>query len=111
MCTAAHHGKGAFAPENLTAEAAGSDPTSGNPDRVVKAASLSRDARTPRSPGTPGAVWMIEQVNKYPGGVAVYAGGALTNIALAVRAEPRFASRTRGLVVMGGHIDTNLLHK
>ncbi|KAL6248685.1 hypothetical protein RBB50_004940 [Rhinocladiella similis] len=100
--------QGAFAPENLTAEAAGSDPTSGNPDRIVKPAFLEGYPNTTLA-STPAAMWLVEQVNKYPGEIVIYSGGALTNIALAVRMDPTFASRTKGLVIMGGYIDTNLL--
>lgn len=52
---------------------------------------------------------MIEQVRKYPGEVMIYSGGALTNIALAVRMDPEFASLAKGLVIMGGYIDVTLL--
>lgn len=52
---------------------------------------------------------MIEQVHKYPGEVVIYSGGALTNIALAIRTDPEFASLTKGLVIMGGYLDTVLL--
>ena len=38
----------------------------------------------------------------------IYSGGSLTNIALAVRMDPEFASLAKGLVVMGGYIDVNL---
>lgn len=52
---------------------------------------------------------MIEQVRKYPGEVMIYSGGALTNIALAVRMDPEFASLAKGLVIMGGYLDVTLL--
>lgn len=52
---------------------------------------------------------MVQQVRKYPGQVSIYAGGALTNVALAVRMDPEFASLARELVVMGGYVDVNLL--
>lgn len=52
---------------------------------------------------------MVEQVRKYPGEVMIYSGGALTNIALAVRLDPGFASLAKGLVVMGGYLDVVLL--
>ncbi len=100
--------QGAFAAENLTAEAAGSDPTSGSPDRVVKPAFLEGYPNTTLAGGN-AAAWMIEQVHKYPGEVVIYSAGALTNIALAVRMDPTFASKTAGLVIMGGYIDDNLL--
>lgn len=52
---------------------------------------------------------MIEQVRKYPGEISIYAAGALTNVALAVRMDPDFAKNCRELVIMGGYIDVNLL--
>lgn len=52
---------------------------------------------------------MVEQVRKYPGEVMIYAGGALTNVAMAASLDPDFASLTKGLVVMGGYIDVTLL--
>lgn len=52
---------------------------------------------------------MVEQVRKYPGEVMIYSGGALTNIALAVRMDPEFASLAKGLVIMGGYLDVTLL--
>ncbi|KIW15108.1 hypothetical protein PV08_07895 [Exophiala spinifera] len=100
--------QGAFAPENLTAEAAGSDPTSGDPNRISKAAFTEGYPNTTLASG-PAAIWLVEQVNKYPGEIVIYSGGALTNIALAVRMDPTFASKTKGLVIMGGYIDVNLL--
>lgn len=52
---------------------------------------------------------MVEMVHRYPGQVSIYSGGALTNIALAVRMDDKFASLAKNLVVMGGYIDVNLL--
>lgn len=52
---------------------------------------------------------MVEQVRRYPGEVMIYSGGALTNIALAVRLDPEFASLAKGLVIMGGYLDVTLL--
>lgn len=52
---------------------------------------------------------MVEQVRKYPGEVVIFSGGALTNIALATRLDPQFASLTKGLVIMGGYLDVTLL--
>lgn len=39
----------------------------------------------------------------------IYSGGALTNIALAVRLDPDFARLAKGLVIMGGYLDVTLL--
>lgn len=100
--------EGAFAKENLTYEALGNDPTSGNPDRVSKAAFYEGFPNTTFA--SKDAAWfMIEQVRKYPGQISIYSAGALTNVALAVRMDPTFAANCRELVIMGGYIDVNLL--
>lgn len=52
---------------------------------------------------------MIESVHKYPGQVSIYAAGALTSIALAVRMDDEFASLAKELVIMGGYVDVNML--
>jgi transcription antitermination factor NusG len=97
------HGKlaweGAFAPENLTYEALGNDPTSGNPDRISKAA-LFEGYPNITFASNDAAWFMIEQVRKYPGQVSIYSAGALTNIALAVRMDPTFAKNAKELVIM-----------
>ncbi|KAI9639922.1 hypothetical protein NHQ30_011698 [Ciborinia camelliae] len=111
------HGKlpweGAFAPYNATAEAAGSDPTSGSdPFRVVKEAfkegfpSNYSIAGLKRSQSA--SAFMIEMVHRYPGQVSIYSAGALTNIALAVRSDDNFAMLAKELILMGGYIDDNL---
>ncbi|POS80230.1 hypothetical protein DHEL01_v201389 [Diaporthe helianthi] len=100
--------QGAFAPENLTAEALGNNPTSGDPAKIVKAAFHEGFPRGTLA-GNNSAAWMVEQVRKYPGQVMISSGGALTNIALAVRLDPEFASLAKGLVVMGGYLDVTLL--
>lgn len=107
------HGKlpweGAFAPENRTAEAEGNDPTSGNPNRVVKSALKAGVPTTTVNNSTNAANFMVEMVHKYPGKVSIYSAGALTNVALAVRMDPNFASLAKELVIMGGYIDVNML--
>ncbi|GES65826.1 inosine/uridine preferring nucleoside hydrolase [Aspergillus terreus] len=107
------HGKlpweGAFAPENSTAEAQGNDPTSGNPDRIVKAAFKEGFPKGRPSNATSAANFMVEMVHKYPNQVSIYSAGALTNIALAVRMDPQFASLAKQLVIMGGYVDVNML--
>ncbi|KAG9697178.1 nucleoside hydrolase, partial [Aureobasidium melanogenum] len=106
------HGKlpweGAFAPENLTYEALGNDPTSGDPSRVSKSAFFEGYPNTTFA--SKDAAWfMIEQVRKYPGQVSIYSAGSLTNVALAVRMDPDFAKNAKELIIMGGYIDVNLL--
>ncbi|KAJ5157764.1 uncharacterized protein N7482_008864 [Penicillium canariense] len=107
------HGKlpweGAFAPENKTAEAEGNDPTSGNPNRFVKAAFREGYPKGKPNNSTSAANFMVEMVHKYPGQVSIYSAGALTNIALAVRMDPEFASLAKQLVIMGGYVDLNML--
>lgn len=100
--------QGAFAPENATLEALGNDPTSGDPERVVKGAFYEGYPNGTLA-GNHSAEWMVEQVRKYPGEVVVYSGGALTNIALATRLDPDFARLAKELVIMGGYLDVTLL--
>ncbi|KAH7024787.1 Inosine/uridine-preferring nucleoside hydrolase domain-containing protein [Microdochium trichocladiopsis] len=99
---------GAFKPENATAEALGNDPTSGDPTRISRAAFIEGFPNTTLA-GETAAAWMVEQVRKYPGQVTIYSGGALTNVALAVRLDPTFASNAKGLVIMGGYLDVMML--
>jgi inosine-uridine nucleoside N-ribohydrolase len=49
--------------------------------------------------------FMIRMVHRYPHQVTIYAGGPLTDVALAVTTDPHFAALTKGLVLMGGSID------
>ncbi|PSS03389.1 Inosine/uridine-preferring nucleoside hydrolase domain-containing protein [Coniella lustricola] len=100
--------QGAFAAENLTYEALGNDPTSGDPERVSRSAFFEGYPNGTLA-GNHSAAWMVEQVRKYPGEVLIYSGGALTNVALAVKLDPEFASLTKGLVIMGGYLDVTLL--
>lgn len=100
--------QGVFKPMNATAEATGSDPTSGDPNRIAKSAFLEGYPNGALS-GYHAAAWMVEQVHKYPGEVMIYSGGSLTNIAMAIRMDSKFASLSKGLVLMGGYLDVNLL--
>lgn len=52
--------------------------------------------------GTMAAVAMVEHVLANPGEITLVAVGPLTNVALAVRLHPDFASSLSSLVVMGG---------
>jgi len=49
-----------------------------------------------------GVSFMIRTVHQHPGRVTLWMGGALTDLALAVRQDPGFAAATRELVFMGG---------
>jgi purine nucleosidase len=46
--------------------------------------------------------FLIETIGAAPGEITLVATGPLTNIALAVRREPRLASQVRDFVIMGG---------
>ena len=62
---------------------------------------------TPRVKPLPedAAHFLIRQVRAHPGQVTIYAGGPLTNIALALSIEPKFAELTRGIVIMGSSLN------
>jgi purine nucleosidase len=51
------------------------------------------------------AHFLIRQVHAHPHQVTIYAGGPLTNIALALAIDPHFAESTRGIVIMGGSLN------
>jgi len=51
------------------------------------------------------AHFLIRQVHAHPHQVTIFAGGPLTNIALAISIDPHFAELTQGLIVMGGSLN------
>ena len=51
------------------------------------------------------AHFLIRQVHAHPGQVTIFAGGPLTNIALAISIDPGFAAAAKGIVIMGGSIN------
>ena len=51
------------------------------------------------------AHFMVRMVNKFPHEVTVYAAGPMTDLALAIALDPRFAELTKELIVMGGSIN------
>lgn len=51
------------------------------------------------------AHFMIRMVHLYPHQVTIYAGGPLTDLALAITIDPHFAELAQELVVMGGSIN------
>ncbi len=53
------------------------------------------------------AHFLIRQVRAHPRQVTIYAGGPLTNIALAISIDPQFAALTQGIVIMGGSLNPN----
>jgi inosine-uridine nucleoside N-ribohydrolase len=50
------------------------------------------------------AHFIIRMVHKYPHEVTIYAGGPLTNLAIALSIDPKVAELAQELVVMGGSI-------
>jgi inosine-uridine nucleoside N-ribohydrolase len=50
------------------------------------------------------ADFLIRQVHQYPHQVTIVAAGPLTNLALAIRLDPEFASLAKELIFMGGLI-------
>jgi purine nucleosidase len=48
--------------------------------------------------------YLIERVLTEPGEISIFPIGPLTNIAMAIRKEPRFAGAVKELVIMGGAI-------
>jgi len=51
------------------------------------------------------AHFLIRIVRKYPHEITLYAGGPMTNLALAVSIDPEFASLVKELVFMGGSLN------
>lgn len=54
------------------------------------------------------ANFLIRQVHQYPHQVTIVAAGPLTNLALAIRLDPDFASLAKELIFMGGLVDSGL---
>lgn len=46
--------------------------------------------------------FLVDEVSKYPGEVSVLALGPLTNVALAIKRDPSFASKVKTIVILGG---------
>jgi purine nucleosidase len=67
-------------------------------------------AGPPRLKPAPGhaVTFLLDQVRAHPGAISIMAAGPLTNLALAVRLDPSFASHVKELVIMGGLVDANL---
>lgn len=57
------------------------------------------------------AAFLIEQVHRYPHQVSIYASGPFTNIALAIRLDPEFASLAKQLVFMGATLGAEVESK
>jgi inosine-uridine nucleoside N-ribohydrolase len=53
------------------------------------------------------AHFIVRMVHKYPGEVVIWAGGPLTNVALALRLDPTVATLAKELVIMGSGMYAN----
>jgi purine nucleosidase len=51
------------------------------------------------------AHFLIRMVHKYPHEITIYAGGPMTNLALAITLDPEFASLAKELVFMGASLN------
>jgi inosine-uridine nucleoside N-ribohydrolase len=51
------------------------------------------------------AHFLIRMVRKFPHDITIYAGGPMTNLALALSIDPEFASLAKELVLMGGSLN------
>jgi purine nucleosidase len=51
------------------------------------------------------AHFLVRMVRKYPHEITIYAGGPMTNLALAISIDPEFAALARELVFMGGSLN------
>lgn len=63
---------------------------------------IADDDPPPPTAGQSGVAFLVETVLASPGAIHLLAIGPLTNVALAIRAEPRFARSLAGLTIMGG---------
>ncbi|MBV8100031.1 MAG: nucleoside hydrolase [Verrucomicrobia bacterium] len=54
------------------------------------------------------AEFLIREVHQYPHEITIVAAGPLTNLALAIKLDPEFASFAKELIFMGGLIGTGL---
>lgn len=54
------------------------------------------------------AQFLIEQTRLYPGEVTIISMGPLTNLALAQRLDPTFASRVKEVIMLGGYFNLDL---
>ena len=51
------------------------------------------------------AHFLVRMVRKYPHEITIYAGGPMTNLALAIAIDPEFPKLARELVLMGGSLN------
>jgi purine nucleosidase len=64
------------------------------------------EPHTKPQPGT-AAEFIVKMVHKYPGQVVLWAGGPLTNYALALKLDPEVAALAKEFVLMGGGLYAN----
>lgn len=64
--------QGVFAPQNLTKQSLGNDPTGDDPTQISKSAFTEGYPNTTALEGYSAAQFMVEQVHKYPGQVSIY---------------------------------------
>src|SRR5690349_107278 len=57
--------------------------------------------------GATAAEFIVQMVHKYPGEVVLWAGGPLTNYALALKLDPSVATLAKEFVMMGGGLYAN----
>jgi purine nucleosidase len=65
---------------------------------------LAEGAPTAKPLAEDAAHFLDRMVRAHPHQVTIYAGGPLTNIALAISLDPEFAALTEGIVMMGGSL-------
>jgi purine nucleosidase len=51
------------------------------------------------------AHFLVRMVRRYPHDITIYAGGPMTNLALAISIDPEFAGLAKELVLMGGSLN------
>ncbi|NYF80772.1 inosine-uridine nucleoside N-ribohydrolase [Granulicella arctica] len=69
------------------------------------AAVLKEGEPTTHAAGEDAVRFLIEMVHRHPHEVTIFAGGPMTNVALAVRSDPHFAETAKELIFMGGSIN------
>lgn len=72
---------------------------------LIHTANIGASDPEPASGGA--ARFIVETAARFPGELSLVAIGALTNVARALRLEPRLAGQLRGLTLMGGTVDTD----
>lgn len=79
------------------------------PDTQPAVATTPDGAPTLQPQGIPAALFMIQQVHAHPHEVTIIEAGPMTNLALAIRLDPSFASTAKQLVFMGGYLDLSMM--